>query len=154
MCRPPSLAGAHTAPLGDKNLGHSSLDGSGQTRCAPRFVRLTLLVLTGEENAMSSAEDDSLLPATRYGSVMSTPNINQLVDHRVDSAQHAKFNRSSSVGPGMTASTLNPQQRDRRALYVNLPFFRCAKRGGSNMLVTMIRTSYDTSSDTSYFLYP
>ena len=67
------LAGAHTAPLGDKNLGHSSLDGSGQTRCAPRFVRLTLLVLTGEENAMSSAEDDSLLPATRYGSVMSTP---------------------------------------------------------------------------------
>lgn len=75
---------------------------------------------------MSSAEDDALVAGTRYGSVMSTPNINQLVDHRVDSAKDAKFNRSSSVGPGMTASNLNPQQRNRRALYVHLPFFRCA----------------------------
>lgn len=87
---------------------------------------------------MPSGEDDSLVATKRYGSVMSTPNINQLIDHRVDSAQHAKFNRSSSVGPGMTASTLNPQQRNRRALYVNLPFFRCGERlggGGSNRMM-------------------
>lgn len=70
---------------------------------------------------MPTPEDDPLVASTRYGSVMSTPNINQLV--RGDGNQ-AKFNRSSSVGPGMTASTLNPRQRNRRALYVNLPFFR------------------------------
>lgn len=71
---------------------------------------------------MPSPEDDPLVGNKRYGSVMSTPNINKLAD---DSGAHsAKFNRSSSVGPGMTASNLNPQQRNRRALYVNLPFFR------------------------------
>eukprot|EP00752_Nemacystus_decipiens_P004333 g3958.t1 len=71
---------------------------------------------------MSSAEDDPLVNSTRYGSVMSTPNINRLVEEAAG-GKHAKFNRSSSVGPGMTASNLNPQQRNRRALYVNLPFF-------------------------------
>lgn len=71
---------------------------------------------------MPSAEDDPLVSNKRYGSVMSTPNINQLVEDV--GGHHAKFNRSSSVGPGMTASNLNPQQRNRRALYVNLPFFR------------------------------
>lgn len=69
---------------------------------------------------MPSQEDDPLVGNKRYGSVMSTPNINQLGEDVGD----AKFNRSSSVGPGMTASNLNPQQRNRRALYVNLPFFR------------------------------
>ncbi len=72
---------------------------------------------------MASGEDDPLVNSTRYGSVMSTPNINQLVGEAAGGNQ-AKFNRSSSVGPGMTASNLNPQQRNRRALYVNLPFFR------------------------------
>lgn len=70
-------------------------------------------------------EDESLVPNKRYGSVMSTPNINQLgLDHGDQMVQQAKFNRSASVGPGMTASNLNPRQRNRRALYVNLPFFR------------------------------
>lgn len=73
---------------------------------------------------MPSAEDDPLVTSKRYGSVMSTPNINQMMEG--EGANPAKFNRSSSVGPGMTASTLNPRQRNRRALYVNLPFFRCA----------------------------
>lgn len=76
----------------------------------------------------SSTEDESLVPNKRYGSVMSTPNINQLgLDHGDLMLQQARFNRSSSVGPGMTASNLNPRQRNRRTLYVNLPFFRCVK---------------------------
>jgi hypothetical protein len=32
------------------------------------------------------------------------------------------MHRSSSVGPGMTASDLNPTDRNRRALYAELPF--------------------------------
>ncbi|CAN0196330.1 unnamed protein product [Ectocarpus sp. 6 AP-2014] len=71
---------------------------------------------------MPTAEDDPLVASKRYGSVMSTPNINQLVEDAAG-GNHAKFNRSSSVGPGIAASNLNPQQRNRRALYVNLPFF-------------------------------
>ncbi|CAM9311708.1 unnamed protein product [Ectocarpus sp. 12 AP-2014] len=71
---------------------------------------------------MPTAEDDPLITSKRYGSVMSTPNINQLVEDAAG-GNHAKFNRSSSVGPGIVASNLNPQQRNRRALYVNLPFF-------------------------------
>lgn len=75
--------------------------------------------------AMSGpGEDESFLQSKRYGSVMSTPNINQL-NQGNQLLEQAKFNRSSSVGPGMTASTLNPRQRNLRALYVNLPFFRC-----------------------------
>ena len=34
----------------------------------------------------------------------------------------AKYNISSSFGPGMATSSPNPLQRNRRALYVNLPF--------------------------------
>lgn len=83
-----------------------------------------LLCRDPTRQGMASAEDDPLVSSTRYGSVMSTPNINQLVEEAAG-GNHAKFNRSASVGPGMTASNLNPQQRNRRALYVNLPFFRC-----------------------------
>lgn len=76
---------------------------------------------------MPSAEDDPHVKSTRYGSVMSTPNINRLLPQE-HADNRVKFNRSSSVGPGMTASTLNPHQRNRRALYVNLPFFRYVLR--------------------------
>lgn len=114
-------------PLGGKL--NPRYDGSIQAWCAPRCSGSPFSCSQAKKDTMTSTEDDSLVPGKRYGSVMSTPNINQLIDHRVDSAQHAKFNRSSSVGPGVTASSLNPQQRNRRALYVNLPFFRCAKIG-------------------------
>ncbi|CAM9890505.1 unnamed protein product [Choristocarpus tenellus] len=50
---------------------------------------------------------------------MSSPDMNQMLG--ADQAQ-ARFNRSSSVGPGMKGSTLNAVDRNRRALYVNLPF--------------------------------
>ncbi|CAM9105512.1 unnamed protein product [Phaeothamnion confervicola] len=53
----------------------------------------------------------------KYGATaMSVPNFD------IGGQNAARFNRSLSVGPGMTASNLNPEQRNRRMLYVNLPF--------------------------------
>lgn len=74
---------------------------------------------------MPSARENPLLIMTppRYGSVMSASNIDELAGN-VEGGNFAKYNRSSSVGPGVTPSNLNPLQRNRRALYVNLPFFR------------------------------
>lgn len=74
---------------------------------------------------MRSNHEDPLpiLTAPRYGSVMSASNIDELAG-KVESGYFAKYNRSSSVGPGVTASNLNSLQRNRRALYVNLPFVR------------------------------
>lgn len=93
-------------------------------------------------NMSSPREDESLGQPKRYGSVMSTPNINQL-DEGDQLLREARFNRSSSVGPGMTASTLNPRQRNRRALYVNLPFFRCGfPRGGRSVTFVVSCSSH------------
>ena len=72
---------------------------------------------------MHPADEEPMMTPARYGSVMSSPNINEL-SGKVEGGHLAKYNRSSSVGPGMTASNLNPLQLNRRALYVNLPFFR------------------------------
>lgn len=94
-------------------IGVPSRSRTAQEGAHTRYERTT---------TMSKSENDPLMNSTRYGSVMSTPNINQLVGEA--GGHHAKFNRSSSVGPGIVASNLNPQQRNRRALYVNLPFFR------------------------------
>ncbi|CAM9247288.1 unnamed protein product [Chrysoparadoxa australica] len=55
----------------------------------------------------------------KYGTVKSSGNIGDIMAMEEN---QAKFNRSASVGPGMTASNLNPRERSRRALYVNLPF--------------------------------
>ncbi|CAM9832758.1 unnamed protein product [Discosporangium mesarthrocarpum] len=56
----------------------------------------------------------------RYGtSAMSSPDMNAILGEDI---VKVKFNRSSSVGPGMKGSTLNAMDRNRRALYVNLPF--------------------------------
>ncbi|KAG5190730.1 solute carrier family facilitated glucose transporter member 3 [Tribonema minus] len=56
----------------------------------------------------------------KYGTVMSTSNIESF--YQGEGENKAKFNRSSSVGPGMTTNPLNPTDRSRRALYESLPF--------------------------------
>lgn len=58
-----------------------------------------------------------------YNTISSHPNLGSL-PHSHEKQQHeqAKFNRSSSVGPGLHASNLNPTERTRRMMYVNMPF--------------------------------